>query len=409
MPFVLASVESASWMASSNRSSATWVLMAMQITVALPTMIPLLLLASVSASAEEDSEQADSQPPSLKVECKEDDKPCTQRPPAGYFTVGVGYSPDEGFIGEAGLGKDRLFGGGQSFRLTTTLSERREELVLEHKVPTLFGSGLDAQLSLYSKKKRYWEFERQGVGGALELSRNLSSKLSAHLGFRVEDVTSSANQVNATALKTDGAGLWQEPASSNGLLTGLSAGLRYDDIDRKTLRGSQAEISLERNDPRLGSDFNLSRVSVSGRHRQHLLGPFDLSLRGSADAIWSNDISPVAISERLQWDGHADLRGFALGSLGPSIGGNLKLKGGAEIEFPIFPKIGLYGNAFYDVAVLRNDDAVGHASLGMGQSVGGGLSLRTPIGQFAATIAYPLGGEESGDEPIILFSLGGIF
>jgi outer membrane protein insertion porin family len=95
-------------------------------------------------------------------------------------------------------------------------------------------------------------------------------------------------------------------------------------------------------------------------------GPFILRMKAEAGLIASRDEKGVPIFERYFVGGIYDVRGFAPRSLGPVIralssqaqdsatrtfliGGNMQVIGNAEIEFPIFDKVGIRGVVFTDV------------------------------------------------------------
>jgi outer membrane protein insertion porin family len=97
-----------------------------------------------------------------------------------------------------------------------------------------------------------------------------------------------------------------------------------------------------------------------------------LRLKGEGGFITSRDPQGVPIFERYFVGGINDVRGFSLYSLGPkiqvpgsqqdpdsalstfSIGGNLRVVGKAEIEVPIFEKMGIRGVVFTDVGNAYN-------------------------------------------------------
>ncbi len=139
-----------------------------------------------------------------------------------------------------------------------------------------------------------------------------------------------------------------------------------------------------------------------------------------------------------------DVRGFAPGSLGPTIavmsddpsgtlgelhiGGNLRLFGSAEIEFPLVRKLGISGVVFADVGNAYNlesrfcggemaragkydpcVDSVGDVVGGLRSSVGFGLRWMSPIGPLRFEWGIPLD-RQDGERPIRFeFSIGGSF
>src|SRR5262249_26273192 len=121
----------------------------------------------------------------------------------------------------------------------------------------------------------------------------------------------------------------------------------------------------------IADDFLLSqnvftRYEAVARAFYPIWGPFVLRLKANAGLIASRDPRGVPIFERYFVGGIYDVRGFAPRSLGPVIrapsdraqdstlrsflvGGNMNVIGNAEIEFPIFDKVGIRGVVFTDV------------------------------------------------------------
>ena len=346
------------------------------------------------------------------------------RPASGTFTVGAGFSNDDGFIASAAVRQPNLFGRGQDLSLTAQLSQRHQLYLLHFGEPHLGDSQVGLGVDLYSTAHSWPGFTRNAVGGALTLVRPLAAHTHGFVGYRLEDISvdptgaavaeplSAANPgAPLAAANLGGPGAW-DPAlmMRGGLLSALRTGIVYDTRDTPMFprRGTVAGAWIERADRQLGSDIDLTRGAAHASHHVPL-GPLTFHLGGTAAAVLSRDPRGVPLSERLQLDGSSELRGFAPGSLGPSLGGvalggNLKATARGELEFPIASRIGLSGSIFYDAGGVV--DLEGRAGSGFGQSVGVGLTWRSPIGPLQVSLAYPIDGEGG---PIVLFGIGMTF
>ena len=110
------------------------------------------------------------------------------------------------------------------------------------------------------------------------------------------------------------------------------------------------------------------------------LGPFTLRLHGHATAVHSRDPMGVPLAFRLQHEGHAALRGYAL-ETGTLAGHNVAAVGKVELELPLVPKWGLSVAGFADAGWRYNADAAwGPRGALLQRSVGVSVIWRSPIG-----------------------------
>jgi len=136
-------------------------------------------------------------------------------------------------------------------------------------------------------------------------------------------------------------------------------------------RGWYNTLSGEVADTFLLSENVFTRYEGVARAFYPIWGPFVLRLKANAGLISSRDPRGVPIFERYFVGGIYDIRGFAPRSLGPVIrapsdrspdsnlrsflvGGNMDVIANAEIEFPIFEKVGIRGVVFMDAGNAFN-------------------------------------------------------
>ena len=337
------------------------------------------------------------------------------RPPTGRFEIGVGFSSDENFVAHAAIAQDDLFGTGQRLALTADLSARRQTFGLAHEVPDLLSTGLDLRTELFSTRRQHPGFVRDGAGGAVTVGHRLDRTTRVYLRYRVEQIGVSLDGTDADGAAASARSL-VPPSLGDGLLAGLGAGFAYETLDARDLptRGSRLELFAERAAPWLGSEHDLVRVAAAADHARPL-GRFTLRLQGRGAYVHSRDPGGVPLSERLQHDGHAELRGYPLGSLGPfafgdrAIGGaDLEASGRVELELPVWRAGGLSVAAFADAGVRHNGEAAwGPTGAELHRSVGASIIWRSPIGPLRFDWAIPLDGPDR--RPVFLFGLGGSF
>jgi outer membrane protein insertion porin family len=311
--------------------------------------------------------------------------------------LGAGFGPDDGFILHARVSQSRLFHTGNSLSLDTTLSRRRELFAARYATPDL-GDGLRLSADLFSERRQMPGFVRQGAGGGLTLSKQLTPHLTVFVGYQFEVVSMEGGTVLGRG-DTPGSPAW---LSTPAKISSLRSGFVYDTLDRHDapLRGTSAGLMFESADRRLGSDYTFDRIEGWVSHHQPI-GPLTLHLSASYSQV-SGD---VPMSERLFLDGSSDIRGYRPGEIGPvdalgrSIGGTTKLMGRAELEVPLLRRIGLSAVGFMDAGAIGDSSQVDAA-----HSVGFGLLWRSPIGPLRFEWALPL--DRTGP-PRFLFSVGG--
>lgn len=323
------------------------------------------------------------------------------RPPTGTFQLGAGFSSQDGFIAQARIAQPRLFQTGHSLSLDASISKRRQLFAMDYSTPDL-GDGVRLSSQLFSDRRQLPGFIRQGTGGGVTLSRQVSPHLRAFVGFKYELVSAEDTPFDRSQIIARG-GPPPAPDLTGGLISSLRMGLEYNSLDRPVLptSGTAAGVTYELADRRIGSDFTFDRLHAwAGHHRP--IGPLTLHLSGAFTTI--RGVS-VPRTERLFLDGASDIRGFAPGSLGPvdvwgdPIGGTTKLTMRAELEAPLVRKLGLSAVGFFDAGGI-----LGATTASLGRSVGFGLIWRSPIGPLRFDWAVPLDG---AGPPQFLFSLGG--
>jgi outer membrane protein insertion porin family len=209
-------------------------------------------------------------------------------------------------------------------------------------------------------------------------------------------------------------------------------------------RGWYNTVSAEVADKFLGSENLFTRYEAVTRFFYPIWGPFVFRLKLEGGLISSRDPHGVPIFERYFVGGIYDIRGFAPRSLGPVInslsgtrpdasltpfliGGNAQVLGNAEVEFPIFDKVGIRGVVFLDMGNAFNlegqwcnnhpqgvdaskDPCNGPLDLNAyRQSWGFGFRWFSPIGPLRFEWGIPFK-TLPGEQPIVFeFTIGNFF
>ncbi len=347
--------------------------------------------------------RADDPPTAAPAEATVVDDPEPERK-TGSFRVGAGFSSDEHFIASAGIAQDDLFGTGQRLALSAELSEFRQDLRLRHDAPNLLDTGLDLTTELWTARRQRPGFVRNGTGGSITVGQEVERATRVFLRYRAEEAAALLDDPFAMRPVDQRFGVHT--------IAALGAGVEYDTLDERFLprTGTRLVVDADVADRQLGSDVGLVRVSAALDHARPL-GPFTLRLQGRAGYVRGRGGDVVPLSERYQFDGHADLRGYPMSAIGVGLDG---VAGGfdgeayarAELELPVIRRAGLSLAAFADAGAGYNADATwGPIGATVRRSVGVSIIWRSPIGPLRFDWAMPL----DGGEPQFLFGGGASF
>jgi outer membrane protein insertion porin family len=294
----------------------------------------------------------------------------------GAFQIGAGFSSVESFIAQAQISQNNLFGRGQLLTLQAQLSGLRQLFLLQFEDPYFLDTNWTFGFQLFNQQRYYRDFTRRSVGGSLTWGYMVADDVRLYLTYQLQDI--GVNTSGRTNLFSGGQ---RSPLPTGSLANLLRSGitsswrvsLTHDTRDNKLFphSGWHNTLSAEFAEPAFLSENQYSRFEGVTRYFYPLIGPLVLRLRGEMGLITSRDPQGVPIYERYFLGGIFDVRGFQLFSLSPQIrvpsdqnpdaalnvfrvGGNMQVIGKAEIEIPIFEKVGIRGVIFNDIGNTYN-------------------------------------------------------
>jgi outer membrane protein insertion porin family len=294
----------------------------------------------------------------------------------GAFQIGAGFSSVESFIFQAQISQNNLLGRGQSATLQAQVSGLRQLYLLQFEDPYFLDTNWTFGFNLFNQQRYYLNFNRKATGGSLTWGYMLSDNIRTYLTYTLQDVGIATG--GRSNLFTGG---YHSPLPAgslanllhSGILSSWRVSLAHDTRDDRMFphSGWYNTASGEFAEPLFGSESQFTRYEGAIRYYYPLWGPLTLRLKLEGGLITSRDPQGVPIFERYFVGGIYDVRGFALYSLGPkiwvpgaqdpdgslktfSVGGNLRTLAKAEIEIPIFDKMGIRGVVFTDVGNAYN-------------------------------------------------------
>jgi len=291
--------------------------------------------------------------------------------PTGTFQIGAGFSSVENFIAQAQVSQNNFFGRGQLLTVQAQMSTLRQLFLLQFQDLYFLDTNWTFGFNLFKQDRYLYSFTRSSYGGRLTWGYLLADDLRMTLTYNWEKVGISNGNV-FSGIFTGGQ---RDPIPAGSLANLLRSGITsstiglisYDTRNDRMFpsRGWYNTLSAEVAEHFLFSQNVFTRYELAFRYFYPIWGPFVFRAKLEGGLIASRDPRGVPIFERYFVGGIYDIRGFAPRSLGPvihapgsqdpsatltpfRIGGNSQVIGNAEIEFPLFDKVGIRGVVFSD-------------------------------------------------------------
>jgi len=320
----------------------------------------------------------------------------------GELSFGVGYSTQEGVIGDISLTERNLMGRGQFVRLKLGGSFERAQADFSFTEPRFLDRNLAAGFDLFHKEVDYTDqssYKSQKTGGGVRLGFPIAENIWMNTRY-----TFLRDELNPTI------GASQAVLQAAGVNYVSSAGytIAYDtrNVKRRPSRGLY--FSLSQDLAGLGGDVNYLRTVAEGRGYYPIMDKIVLVGRAVGGYITGWDDQEVRLIDSF-YKGGETIRGFERSGYGPrEIGGNQDALGGTifyagtlEARFPIpfVPEeLGLGGAIFADAGTLYQPGDTGTTPFfdnsSLRSSVGVSLMWDSPLGPLRADYAYVLTAED---------------
>ena len=335
----------------------------------------------------------------------------------GQFSIGVGYSTSDGFIGDISVSERNLLGRGQFVRLAVSASQRRRDVDFSFTEPYFLDRRVSAGFDVFSREVDLTDessFESVKRGGGIRFGFPLSENwsLTTRYTFSQEEVTNV--QAGASLAIFDAEG------TDNVSVAGYT--LRYDTVDNKRDPRNGFFLSFSQDVAGLGGSVNYLRTTAEARAYHEVFDDVVGILKLQGGHIVGYGGEDVRILDAF-FKGGETVRGFDRAGIGPrdavtndALGGNYFASASAEVQFPIWgiPKdLGFKGAVFADAGTVFDTDAEGKVINGTAvtvlddssirSSVGVSILWNSPLGPLRADFAKVLTKEDFDDEQFFRF------
>jgi outer membrane protein insertion porin family len=325
--------------------------------------------------------------------------------PTGVFSIGGGYSAQDGAMLMAQISQQNLFGRGQILSLSGGIGTVNSSIDLSFTEPYLFDMPLWMKTDLWSLNRSYDTYNLNTKGIGATFGYPIWPTVSAYLGYRLS--INDVKDVLQTAAQTikDQAG----QTTSSGIILALAKDTTDDTIFPTAGSRNRGDINIT--GTIFGGDNDYGKYNYASTWF-FKVPPFGEDLvfspRGRIGYIQPFQGKTIPIYERYSIGGINSVRG--LKDIGPRdpvtgdlIGGTTMLVFNFEFIFPILKNAGMKGVVFFDAGNAWN---YGYYLNDLRKTAGAGIRWYSPLGPLRLEWGYIL--DRQAGEPAYRwdFSMG---
>jgi len=329
--------------------------------------------------------------------------------PTGLFSIGGGYSSQDGVLGTLDLSQRNFLGKGWEVFLRLRGGENIQTGTIGFTEPWLFDRPLAAGFDLFNTRRLLPDYTVESLGGDIRLGHPIGEYSRWNAIYRVSrDRISDVNEFGSPEL------ISQEGTHLTSLV-GLTLSRDTRDNIFDPTRGSTASIAVDFAGVGFGERFVRSVVTTSYFQPTPWLNHvLSFRLIGGYAVGWDKD--PVPLFERFYLGGSNSLRQFKSLQVSPRdgsgtrIGGNSELLGTVEYQIPLF--FGIKAAIFYDVGNVWGPDIAGGSKIDLSDlrhGVGAGFRWNSPFGPLRVDYGIKLDRKKGESLGEFNFSAGSSF
>jgi outer membrane protein insertion porin family len=330
----------------------------------------------------------------------------------GSFSIGGGYSTEDGLIAELSVEDKNFLGRGQNLKISVGLGTETTNYNVSFSDPYFLGHRMIFGIDAYSRSTTASStrpYDSEAIGGAIRLGLPITDNLTVQANYKIVQRTISNNT------GCDHTVFPPAPLNSNciyfpegdTLTSSLGYQVLYSTIDNYQDPRSGTFVKFNQDFAGVGGDSQFISSTIDARYYQPLTSKADIVgfvrvQGGNITGLGQN----VSILDNF-FKGGETIRGFASYGIGPrdittgtALGGQNFIAATAEVQFPIpfFPTdFALRGAVFADAGTLFGVDVpVGCAlcnvvdTADIRSSVGASILWASPFGLLRADFAYPI-------------------
>jgi outer membrane protein insertion porin family len=329
--------------------------------------------------------------------------------PTGLFSIGGGYSSQDGVLGTLDLSQRNFLGKGWEVFLRLRGGQNLQTGTIGFTEPWLFDRPLAAGFDIFNTRRILPDYTVNSLGGDIRLGHPLGEYSRWNAVYRVsQDKISDVNPLGSPEL------ISQEGTHLTSLV-GLSLSRDTRDSVYDPTRGGTASIGVDFAGIGFGEKFARSVFTTTYFQPMPWLDHvLSFRLMAGYSFGWSKD--PVPLFERFYLGGSNSLRQFKSLQVSPKdntgtrIGGNVEALGTVEYQIPLF--FGIKAAVFYDVGQVWGPDVSQGTRVDIGDlrhGMGAGLRWNSPFGPIRVDYGIKLDQRKGESFGNFNFSAGSSF
>jgi outer membrane protein insertion porin family len=329
--------------------------------------------------------------------------------PTGLFSVGGGYSSQDGALGTVDLSQNNFLGKGYQLFLRLRGGTQTQQGTIGFTDPWFLDRPLAAGFDIFNNRRVYQDYTVNSLGGDVRFGAPIGDYARWNALYRLsqENVSHVSSTASTELLQAEGT-----------TVTSLVGGALSRDTRDSLTEATRGNLSV------FGADFagigtgdnRFFRLTASTVQHQPLWFEHVLSghLVAGYQLGWYK--APVPFFERYYLGGPNTIRSFKSRQISPEdsqgklIGGNFQVLGNLEYSVPL--PYGLRAALFFDVGNVYGPDQSVHTPIDLTNlkyAVGPGIRWNSPFGPVRVDYGVnpnPKSGEKFGN---IQFSMGSAF
>jgi outer membrane protein insertion porin family len=329
--------------------------------------------------------------------------------PTGLFSIGGGYSSQDGVLGTLDLSQRNFLGKGWEVFLRLRGGENLQTGTIGFTEPWLFDRPLAAGFDIFNTRRILPDYTVESLGGDIRLGHPIGEYSRWNAVYRVsQDRISDVNELGSPEL------ISQEGTHLTSLV-GVNLSRDTRDSVYDPTRGSTVSIGVDFAGVGFGEKFIRSVFSTTYFQPMPWLDHvLSFRLMAGYSFGWSKD--PVPLFERFYLGGSNSLRQFKSLQVSPKddtgtrIGGNSEVLGTVEYQIPLF--FGIKAAVFYDVGQVWGPDISQGTKIDISDlrhGVGAGLRWNSPFGPIRVDYGIKLDQRKGESFGNFNFSAGSSF
>jgi outer membrane protein insertion porin family len=327
----------------------------------------------------------------------------TERP-TGLFSIGGGYSSQDGAIGTVDLSQNNFLGRGWLASIRVRAGANVQQGQISFTEPWLFDRPLSAGFDLFSAQRQFVEYDYDSIGGGLRASHPFEEFWRWHLGYRItRDEIRNLQNPNDTFLRDE------KGINVTSLVSGAVTRDSRDSI-QSPRRGGQFSLAAEV--AGLGGDSHFVKSTIFTTYFKPIWFGHILSGRAEAGYGFGLGDERLPVFERFYLGGPNSIRSFKARQISPideqgtRVGGTTEVLGNLEYIVPL--PFDLRVAAFFDIGNVYGFRTKFDLTETR-EAAGAGVRWLSPFGPVRVDYGFNLDkreGEKSGN---FHFSVGSPF